>query len=316
VLMNIGTGKNAVGTNTDNKLNKLWRYTAKYRLEDIDTAIFSHLNTRDAFNELHKRETVRLDNNPRMSWGYYGKLNGLNEYKECHNLITASFPHQTEGWAISLFEALRGIQTEDWRKGKADRQFIDNNGREYADIVNAIRSSYYAYTIIQEINRIAIRKNVSADGDCPVVSIVHMWAADSLAFQALMAVKKTMTNINLVFDYGFSWEDSDASRLKKLLHVLTFTPPPYRMVATELVRNILEGEERDKADLATLKARREDPFADELKPTEITKPEVQKIWERLAKEISKNQIVAKKVLQAMKIDIRKSAGKPTLIVKS
>ena len=316
VLMNLGTGKNAIGIDTEDKLAKLWRYTEKYRLGGA-SAIFSHLITRYAFNKLHQDETVRLDANPLMSWGYYGKLNGLNDYKDCYNLLTASFPHQADGWAISLFEALHGSQSDGWRMGKVRRQFIDENGREYPDIVIAILSSYYAYTIVQEINRIAIRKNITPDGDCPEVSIVHMWAAKPLAFQALEAVKATLSNIRIIFDYGFSWEADSASRLKKLMHVLTSTPAPYRLSATALVRDILEGEAQEEAERDTWKLRREDPFADEVKPEPIERTVVKKTWDKLSNEISNNQIASKQVLQALGVEIRKGTGNqnPTVFIR-
>lgn len=206
-VVNTATGKGKIEAEPDIRLDHLWNRTVLHRL-DGPTAIVSHKGVENAFNALFRKEAEKHNANPGMLFGYYGKLNGLNKMKDCTNLLALSWPHMTEGWAIVLFEALHGTQSPEWRAGKVIREWTDNRGITHDDIIRAILEGQAAHTVVQEINRICIRKNTGTNGSCPPASIVHIWPSGSRYFKPMAIldmVMDTMSGMKVVSDYGYDW---------------------------------------------------------------------------------------------------------------
>jgi hypothetical protein len=118
--------------------------------------------------------------------GHYGNLDGRNDFRECDVAVLFGIHRYPRSWSAATYMALKGPQSDAWLQSK-------DNAIRYALETGQITTS-----LVQAMNRIACRRVVSEDGDCPAVDIFVLLPPGKQGRDILDGIAHQMPDIQLL----------------------------------------------------------------------------------------------------------------------
>jgi hypothetical protein len=133
---------------------------------------------------------------------HYGALDGRNDWRDCDAVAVFGLPFLPSTRSPNVYFALRGVQSSGWLRGETERGF-----ETYKDIRQALDQSHVVVSVVQAINRTAMRTVIDADGNCPAVDVFMRLPGGKVCEAVLRGLRDELPKVQIV-----PWDDDATNK--------------------------------------------------------------------------------------------------------
>ncbi len=183
------------------KLAKQLMADLNTRLAGRNVLIITHKSVRPSL-ELYEGNTSF-----KMNIAHWFNAAGSNEWKDCDAVVLWGLPFLPDYVATNTFMACQGVQEDEWLTDVTKREF-----KGIKDIKQALKVGASVVEIVQGLNRIASRKVIDTEGNCPEVDFYIPLPNNTIGEAIYKGIVEEMPRMTL----GEPWKlDTDAKPVKK-----------------------------------------------------------------------------------------------------